>query len=722
MLDKKQDSSAVDDLNRGGQVLMHFLRMLHQTLARYARAVAFVFLAMTVFFTYKMTNETDWYMGFKYGYSYSLVNYVGWENGKTSLKLPNGRTITVMDKQIARSGVMQQHAINLVENLVKGALLSTTIALVFAWFLYRYLRRKGKEERNDEHIRGVELATKDELIDAVKEKLKTERNPSRISIAGVPLLPEQENTGIALIGSPSVGKSTTIRDLLSQLRAQKRKCVLYDISGEFTKYFYRPGIDKILNVFDERSASWDFWCEGKNPAMYDRLAKAAIPQSPSGGDPFWTIAPQLLFSALLEELGKRFSVPQVEHLMNIILKMPDEKIAQVVATTDARNIMNLELDKLAGSVRAVVSAYTRNFKYLSLMKGPRFSFREWAKDEDSEAWVFITVRDDMKATLKPLITMMIESALSAILTLEPDEQRLIGVSVDEIGTLHEIPTFDDFISTCRKFGGMPIIGFQSNSQLDAIYGEKKSTVLMDSMGTLAAFRINGGVGAKWLAEQMGDREKEEALENTSFGANDMRDATNVNRSNKEQNIVMRSMINALDNRNFYLKLGRGLPVAMVESPYVKMPILHPGIIENNYFTDDSKKRLFSSENEITPEAIVEKINRDVHAQSQNRFVPKDKDKPVATTSMDAVFEQVVGSGHKPEKSAQDNQKPTTEDSGNTGTDDDVADNGTGDFVGDFSTVDLTALAMEREDDKPHENEQKDNVQPTVDIFSGFKFP
>lgn len=206
------------------------------------------------------------------------------------------------------------------------------------------------------------------------------------------------------------------------------------------------------------------------------------------------------------------------------------------------------------------------------MKGPRFSFREWAKDEDSEAWVFITVRDDMKATLKPLITMMIESALSAILTLEPDEQRLIGVSVDEIGTLHEIPTFDDFISTCRKFGGMPIIGFQSNSQLDAIYGEKKSTVLMDSMGTLAAFRINGGVGAKWLAEQMGDREKEEALENTSFGANDMRDATNVNRSNKEQNIVMRSMINALDNRNFYLKLGRGLPVAMVESPYVKMPI------------------------------------------------------------------------------------------------------------------------------------------------------
>lgn len=714
MLENKKESSSVDDLNRGGQVLMHFLRMLHQTLARYAKAVVFVFMSMTAFFTYKMTDENDWYMGFKYAYSYSLVNYVGWGKGDTSLKLPNGKIVVVSDKQIASSTVMQAHAVRLVENIIKGGLVSTAIAAVFAWFLYRFLRRKGRKERNDEHIRGAQLASKKDLINAVNEKIKTERNPSRISIGGVPLLPEQENSGIALIGSPSVGKSTTYRDILRQLRSQKKKCVLYDIGGEFTKHFYRPGVDIILNVFDKRSASWDFWCEGKNPAMYDKMAKAAIPDAKGGGDPFWTIAPQLFYSALLEELGKRFAVPEVDHLMNIILKMSDDKIAQVVATTDARNIINLELDKLAGSVRAVATAYTRNFKYLSLMKGPRFSFKDWARDEDSDAWVFITVRDDMKETLKPMTTMLIEAALTSILTLDADEQRLIGVILDEFGTLHEIPSFSNFISTCRKYGGMPVIGFQSNSQVDAIYGDKTSKVLMDSMGALAAFRINGSDGAEWLAKQMGDQEKEEALENTSYGANDMRDATNVNRNNKESNIILRSQITELDNRYFYLRLGRGLPVAKIESPYVKMPILHPAIVEVDYFSDDSKQRLFTKENEITPEFIVAAMSRNNEAKEQNRYVEKGSSQDSTAQTMEDVFDSVIGVPARPKQT-------DTDTNGNKSSQDSATDDA-GDFVNDFATIDLTALALEREGDKHQEETQKIVAQPTVDIFSGFKFP
>lgn len=726
MLENRKESSSVNDLNRGGQVLMHFLRMLHQTLARYAKVVLFVFLSVTAFFSYKMTDQTDWYMGLKYGYSYTLVNIVGWENGKTNLKLPNGRVVLVTDKQIANSGTMQGHAYRLLENFAKGGLISTGIALTFAWLLFRYLKRKGRDERNDEHIRGAKLATKEELIDAVKEKIKKERNPSRISIAGVPLLPEQENSGIALIGSPGVGKSTTYRDVLSQLRAQKRKCVLYDIGGEFTKYFYRPGKDIILNAFDERSASWDFWCEGKNPAMYDKMAKAAIPDAKGGGDPFWTVAPQLFYSALLEELGKRYAVPKVDHLMNIILKMSDDKIAQVVATTDARNIINLELDKLAGSVRAVATAYTRNFKYLSLMKGPRFSFKEWARNEDSDAWVFITVRDDMKETLKSMTTMLVESALTSILTLEADEQRLIGVILDEFGTLHEIPSFSNFISTCRKYGGMPVIGFQSNSQIDAIYGDKTATVLMDSMGVLAAFRINGKDGAKWLSEQLGDQEKEEALENISYGANETRDATNVNRNNKESHIVLKSEIQELDNRYLYLRLGRGLPVALLESAYVKMRKLQPELLEIDYFKDDSNSRLFTKENEITPEEIVAAMNSNNEAKEQNKFAPKKTLQSTPSQTMEDVFEQVVGGGARPSINPGDtpsnSDTPHLDAATTSTTESETQSDDSGDFIDEFSTVDLTALAMEREDDKPLANEQKDNVQPTVDIFSGFKFP
>ncbi|EDG1208878.1 MULTISPECIES: type IV secretion system DNA-binding domain-containing protein [Enterobacteriaceae] len=643
MLEQKQEKSTVSDLNRGGQVMMHFLRMLHQTLSRYFKIVFFIYALVTIAVTYQITERTDWYMGLKYGYSYTLTELIGLKKGKTTLELPDGRKVMVKDAQIVSSPMMQHHADTLISNLILALGISTIVALIAAWYLFRFILAKGKEESKDEYRRGAKLTSVDELIDAAKDKIKEDGRMSRISIGNVPLIRYQENSGLAVVGSPGVGKSTIIRDVLRQLRAQKRKAVLYDISGEFVKRFYRPGKDVILNVFDTRSHSWDFWAEGKNPAMYDRMAKAAIPENNSGGDPFWTEAPRLLFSALLEQLGNRYEIPSVEHLMNIILRMPNEKIANVVATTDARNVMNLELDKLAGSVRAVITAYTRNFKYLALPTGPRFSFKKWARDEESDAWVFITVRDDMKDTLRPMITMMLESAMSSILTLDASEERLIGTSIDEAGTLQEIPSLPDFMSTCRKFGGFPILGFQSNAQTDVVYGDKKSQILIDGIGALAAFRINGSKGAAWLADQLGDQETEKSSENTSYGANDVRDATSINRQDKEQNIILKSMITALPDNTCYLKLGRGLPVAKLRFSYDGMKELHPGILENEALNEGSFLSHFSKENEISPADVVSIINKDISRQKREpqRYKFGDKPNPDAGKTQEQVIDEVI---------------------------------------------------------------------------------
>ncbi|MEW8907673.1 type IV secretion system DNA-binding domain-containing protein [Enterobacter hormaechei] len=652
MLDQKQEKSTVSDLNRGGQVLMHFIRMLHQTLTRYFKIVLFVFVIATTAVTYQITDKTDWYMGLKYGYSYTLVELIGLKKGKTTLELPDGRKVMVMDAQIVSSPTMQNHANALISNLLISLVISSIVALIAAWYLFRFILNKGKQESKDEHRRGAELTTVKELIEAANDRVKEDGRLSRISIANVPLVRYQENSGIALLGSPGVGKSTIIRELLRQLRSQQRKAVLYDISGEFVKRFYRPGKDVILNVFDTRSHSWDFWAEGKNPAMYDRMAKAAIPDNNGGGDPFWIEAPRLLFSALLEQLGKRYDVPSIEHLMNIILRMPNDKIANVIATTDARNVMNLDLDKLAGSVRAVITAYTRNFKHLALPTGPRFSFKNWAQDEDSDAWVFITVRDDMKDTLRPMITMMIESALSAILTLEPSQDRLIGTSIDEAGTLQEIPSLPDFMSTCRKFGGFPILGFQSNAQTDVVYGEKKSQILMDGIGAIAAFRINGSKGAAWLADQLGDQETEKSSENTSYGANDVRDATSINRQDKEGNLILRSQITALPDNTCYLKLGRGLPVAKIKFPYDYMKELHPGIIENEELNDTSFLSQLSKENEISPEHVVSIVNKENSREKREpqKFKQGSKPNPDAGKTQEQVLDEVIDNSAPPDGS------------------------------------------------------------------------
>ncbi|EGR6277374.1 type IV secretion system DNA-binding domain-containing protein, partial [Salmonella enterica] len=282
---------------------------------------------------------------------------------------------------------------------------------------------------------------------------------------------------------------------------------------------------------------------------------------------------------------------------------------------------------------------------LALPTGPRFSFKNWAQDEDSDAWVFITVRDDMKDTLKPMITMMIESALSAILTLEPSQERLIGTSIDEAGTLQEIPSLPDFMSTCRKFGGFPILGFQSNAQTDVVYGEKKSQILMDGIGAIAAFRINGSKGAAWLADQLGDQETEKSSENTSYGANDVRDATSINRQDKEGNLILKSQITALPDNTCYLKLGRGLPVAKIKFPYDHMKELHPGIIENETLNDTSFLSQLSKDNEISPEHVVSIVNKDISREKREsqKFKQGNKPSPDAGKTQEQVLDEVIDS-------------------------------------------------------------------------------
>lgn len=186
MSDKKQDNSTVSELNCGGQVLMHFIRMLHQTLMRYFKIVFIVFALSTGLMTYRFTDSTDWYMGLKYYYSSMFVNHLGMVNGKTSLRLPDGRLVNVTDKQIVSSAVMQDHASILYSNLLRSLLFSALIALIAAWYLFRFVLKKGKDESKEEHVRGAKAVGINDLIAAAKDRVKEDGRPSRISIAGVP--------------------------------------------------------------------------------------------------------------------------------------------------------------------------------------------------------------------------------------------------------------------------------------------------------------------------------------------------------------------------------------------------------------------------------------------------------------------------------------------------------------------------------------------------------
>ncbi|MGJ0576868.1 type IV secretion system DNA-binding domain-containing protein [Xenorhabdus bovienii] len=614
MLDRKKNDGSLVELTRGGQTLTHFLRMFHQILSRYIKIVLLAYVIGSVGIGYLLSSETDLKMGSQYAISAFRVEYLLDKNVKTQLILPSGKSVTVTHGQIVNSSKMRNHFDIIKGKIYLGAIASLFLSALVAVFLFRFLRKRGKNDAKDEHIRGASIGNKEELISAVKEKLKTAHLPSRYSLNSIPLLPAQECTSILLAGSPGVGKSTVIRDILRQGRTLNDKAVIYDISGEFTKRFYRKDVDVILNPFDKRSHSWTLWNEGRNEIAYNRLAHAAIPPVDKG-DPFWSMAPQLVFSSIMDELGNRSESPSHEHLMNIILRMSDDKLAQVVAHQDARTVFNLDVEKMAGSLRAVITTYTRNLKYLSHMTGPQFSFRDWARNEDDRRWVFLTVRDDLKVTMMSALTMWIESACSAILSLEPSDERRILCAFDEIPTLHPIPSLLDFSGTGRKFGAVPILGFQSNSQLLEKYGEHRTKTLTDAAGVFMGFSIKGSDGAGWVAKQLGNSEIEEATENISIGAADVRDTTNVNRTTKERELLLYSQIQSLEDLHCLIRMGNGLPVTKLEYKHDNMPTIAKAIDETDIFKAQLFQTEFFIEKEIDAKSVVEGVIK--HAKANN---------------------------------------------------------------------------------------------------------
>ena len=112
---------------------------------------------------------------------------------------------------------------------------------------------------------------------------------SDIKIAGVPIVKDSEVEHMILVGSSGTGKSTTIKNLLPQIRRRKNKAIIIDIKGEYVSKFYDPSKDFIINPFDTRTKHWSPWAEGSSKHEYEQIAKSLFPTH-SKGHTFWDTA------------------------------------------------------------------------------------------------------------------------------------------------------------------------------------------------------------------------------------------------------------------------------------------------------------------------------------------------------------------------------------------------------------------------------------------------
>lgn len=260
--------------------------------------------------------------------------------------------------------------------------------------------------------------------------------------------------------------------------------------------------------------------------------------------------------------------------------------------TAAASMMDPDSEKTALSIRATLAASIKSFTYLasqpkddSKRKGDIdpltfFSIREWVQNPNQRGFLFLNATPEQRSTLTPLITAWLSLATKALMSKRDDEK--LWFFVDELSSLNKLPDLPKALAEVRKYGGSFVLGLQTLSQIDEIYGQNTSRIITGLTGTKLIFRTPDSHTAKRMSEFFGEQEVMESQESISFGAHQMRDGVSLSGQKRKQPLINYTEIMRLPNFSAYLKLTQDFPVTKVAFKYLNLPVNQSAFVERDY--------------------------------------------------------------------------------------------------------------------------------------------
>ena len=430
--------------------------------------------------------------------------------------------------------------------------------------LHAFGHRLGRGRR----LRGGELVSARKLANRTAPRrrsvLSLGRKPGEApyEIARIPWPEGAETRHTIVSGTTGSGKTVLIADLVEQIRARGERCVVYDKMGSYTETFYNERHDVLLNPLDRRAPRWSPFLEARNARDFDTMAAALIPRQKDAADPFWITAARQLFShgaAVLWQRGETGNRVLVDHL----LKAELSALADAMEGTVAQSIVDTANPKTALSVRAMLTA---NIGAMDLLpdEGDPFSIREWI-EQDSGGFLFLTSRGDQHASLRGLISTWLEIAVNALLSLPREDGRRVWVILDELPTLHQLPSLCPGLAESRQFGGCFVLGVQVFSALRDLYGRDGAETISGLCGTRVVLATPDRDTSQWSAESLGRVEEESLAEGVSYET--PRDGVTLSTRRDLRPLVLPAEVARLENLSGYLKFPGSWPVARIGLKY-----------------------------------------------------------------------------------------------------------------------------------------------------------
>lgn len=549
---------------RGGQAIVHNVRMTTQVFYQTLLAGLVIWIIGTVWYALEKSTAYERFVLAKLAEAWIKVDAASGTNDPVLFHAPEGRTYWTSADWLVVSSLAKKTLHNFEIYLLHGAVIAGLFALAMLAWAWFYFTRTGRGLGSNEYLRGARFGS----IREVRRALWGQKKGPLI-IGAVPVPETFEPEHILLCGAPGTGKTNLIVGMLDGIRKSGRRAIVYDTAGTFVEKFYRQGRDMLLNPLDQRTAHWSPWVDVPRDYHYDQIAESTIPDK--HGDPFWAKAARGTLVAVMRKLARQKHT-YVSVLLDRLLRSKLKDLATFVTGTDAAAFISTEGERTSAGIQAELASVMRSFGYLD-DTDDGFSIRDWVEKGEEGSWLFITVKADQLPSLRPLITVWLDIAISAIMSLAPDRDRRLYCVIDELPTLQKLPSLSDFLARARKYGGCGILGFQSYPQLEATYGIQDAAAITGYCSTWVALRANDTATAKHVSENLGQVEQVEANEGMSYGVNDMRDGVNLSRMQVTRPLVMPTEVINLPNLVGFLRFGRNLPVVRFDCRFNDIPSL-----------------------------------------------------------------------------------------------------------------------------------------------------
>lgn len=561
--------SSASTLVRGGQTAQHWWRMGWQVL-RFATVIgAFIYISCFIFIVARAYNPSEMRIAMYYEMAErGVLDQNGFNKPYTFNDL-GGNRITVDAVDLYRNTSYRIIRDGFFYTFHSAARISVIPAILFGVISLFIFIKTGNRIQEDEFVRGARLVSASQLKAwsadkwrKYRKKHKGRKTGNPLTISGIAFPPDAVEAQTVLNGTVGVGKTNAMIEMLTTIRENGGKVVIYDRMGGFVSRFYNEKTDVLINPFDNRSRSWNPFDDVLDAASFTQLGDVMIPEHRgAASDPFWSQAARIVFDYAARELYQT-NRRTVKSLIDHLIRLDATELAKLLVGSPGAHFFNEEIIKTAQSIRANLISELRFLEYLR-DDAEAFSIREWMASDES-SFLFLTGDAEHAAATRNIISTMMEIAANSLMSMGPSSEPRCYFFLDEVPSLNRLPFLISSLAEIRQFGGAFVIGYQVYSQLEDIYGREAAQTISGTVNNRIVFNTPDFRTAKLCSESLGNQDKWESNTNISVGAHEARDGVGFTQQRVERPIISPAEIQSLPQHRAAVKFAYDSPTAFVD--------------------------------------------------------------------------------------------------------------------------------------------------------------